>query len=29
MALPPKFHANIPSGSKVIRGGHTDGQTDW
>jgi hypothetical protein len=24
-----KFHENLPSGSKVISGGHTDRQTDW
>jgi hypothetical protein len=27
--LPTEFHKNIRSCSKVIRRGHTDGQTDW
>jgi hypothetical protein len=25
--LPTEFHKNLPIGSKVIRGGHTDSQT--
>jgi hypothetical protein len=27
--LRTKFHEILPSGSKVISGGHTDRQTDW
>jgi hypothetical protein len=27
--LRTEFHKNLPADSKVIRGGHTDRQTDW
>jgi hypothetical protein len=27
--VPANFNKNLPFGSKLISGGHTDGQTDW